>query len=89
MWTGWTVASEERLRLLNQPITRRKIDWEKESFTVDEEEPITPDPYSESDISVHRVLEEWNALPIAHWQERIGTIASPEGESYLCVRLPT
>lgn len=56
---------------------------------MDEEEPITPDPYSESDISVHHVLEEWNALPIAHWKERIGTVSSPEGESYLCVRFPT
>ena len=56
---------------------------------MDEEEPITPDPYGESDISFRPVLEEWNALPIAHWQERIGTITSPEGESYSCVRDPT
>ena len=43
------IAVEECLRLLNQPVTRRTIDWEKETFVVTEEEPITPEQYSPND----------------------------------------
>ena len=53
---------------------------------MDEEEPSTPEPYSEGEILVHPVFEEWNALPIAHWKEHIGTVSTPEGESYPFIR---
>ena len=65
------VAVEECLHLLNQPITRRKIDWEKESFVVTEEEPIIPEQYSPEDVCFHNVLSEWNKPSVAFWRDKV------------------
>lgn len=63
------IAVEECLRLLNQPVTRRTIDWEKETFVVTEEEPITPEQYSPNDVCLHNVVDEWNKPSVSFWRE--------------------
>ena len=75
------IAVDECLRLLNQPVTRRTIDWEKESFVVTEEEPITPEQYSSDDVCLYNVVNEWNKPSVAFWKETVANTNSPEAIS--------
>lgn len=43
-------------------------------FDVKEEEPITPKQYTEAEIEMHSVVEEWNSPPIAFWREKFGSL---------------
>ena len=65
-------------------MTRRTIDWEKETFVVTEEEPITPEQYSPNDVCLHNVVDEWNKPSVSFWREMIAESSdsdSPELQS--------
>ena len=57
--------------MLNQPIAKRTIVWDNDTFDLKDEDPITPEPKSLSDIAIHPVSDFWKLDSISHWKESV------------------
>ena len=57
--------------MLNQPIAKRTIVWDNDTFDLKDEDPITPEPKSLSDIAIHPVSDFWKLDSLSHWKESV------------------
>lgn len=56
---------------LNEPITRRSLVFKDDEIEVKEEDPITPDPLKEEDISLINTADLWNHPSILYWNHNV------------------
>lgn len=62
---------DEVLNSLNQPITKRTVIWDKESFDLKECEPVIPETLTASEIHVHSTKDLWDTDSVCYWKETV------------------